>query len=140
MWPWLFAWWPFVGLLLPTTGRVYYYEPGVFAHVARVRGMDLAWGQVDGFASTPYCRLVDARRPWVVTARIDGGPVERFQIVDCSAPRDRAHHQAEGLVLEVDYTTALRHLGKGRTRLRLDGKAPVTILGYGRRAGISPAR
>ena len=116
----------------PETGRAYYYDPGMFAQVARNRGMRLAWNAVDGFASTRDCAKVDVRRPWVVWAQIDGGPIESYQIVDCSAPRDVARHRRIGLVLEVDYATAARQRLQGRPRLRLDGKAPAAILGYSR--------
>jgi hypothetical protein len=131
-------------LLLATLGQrgiTKYYEPGAFAQVAANRGMTLAWDQVDGFASTQHCELVDVRRPWVVLARIQGGPVERFQIVDCSRPgRDVARHRAEGLVLEVDFATALRALVHGRPALRRDGHAPVQIVGYRRLPVWQPAR
>jgi hypothetical protein len=90
----------------PQHGIAKYYSPGVFRQVALNRGIALRSAtEVDGFASVPYCFWIGH----VLTARINGGPIERFQVLDCSAPKDRPRHLREGLVIEVDYSSARRH-------------------------------
>lgn len=120
----------------PTQGVAMRYETGIFAHVAAVRGMPLAWGRVDGFAAVPNCAYVQPRHPWMVTARIGTGPVERYQVVDCQAPRDHPRLIRWHVELEVDHYTAERLADAGDPRLLLDGKAPVTVLGYARVPGV----
>ncbi|MBF6596245.1 MAG: hypothetical protein IVW51_17600 [Thermaceae bacterium] len=85
-------------------GIAKYYRPGLFARVAAVRGIPLR-SDVDGYASTPDPALIGK----VIHASIAGGPIESFQVLDSSAPRDRSRHLRERLVIEVDYLTARRH-------------------------------
>jgi hypothetical protein len=95
--------------------RVVRYEPGVMRQVANNRGMVmLDW--VDGYASTRRCERVDTRadptlktRPWLVLASINGGPLEVYQAVDCSHPKDLPMHKARGLILEVDHASGKRN-------------------------------
>lgn len=120
----------------PTHGVAMRYETGIFAHVAAVRGMPLAWGRVDGFAAVPNCAYVQPHHPWMVTARIGTGPIERYQVVDCQQSADRKRLARIGLILEVDHYTAERLADAGDPRLLLDGKAPVLVLGYVRVPGV----
>jgi hypothetical protein len=57
----------------------------------------------------------------VIKARLNGGRVETFQVLDCSAPRDRARHKRIGLVIEVDYQSAVRN------RFAHKGRAPAQV-------------
>jgi hypothetical protein len=72
---------------------------------------------VDGYAAVIDCSQIGN----VVKARINGGRLETFQVLDCSAPRDRARHQRIGLVIEVDYDSAVRN-GFARR-----GRAPAQV-------------
>ncbi len=85
-------------------GIAKYYSPGVFRDVATNRGMRML-NDVDGYAAVLSCSRIGQ----VVKASINNGPVERYQVLDCSAPWDRATHIAQGLVIEVDYQSALRN-------------------------------
>jgi hypothetical protein len=98
------------------SGHAVYYSPGVFKTVARNRGMKLR-EDVDGYAAVIDCSQIGN----VVKARINGGRLETFQVLDCSAPRDRARHQRIGLVIEVDYDSAVRN-GFARR-----GRAPAQV-------------
>jgi hypothetical protein len=60
---------------------------------------------VDGYAAVPSCTNIGR----VLKASINGHSTERYQIVDCSAPSDRARHVRQGLVIEVDYQSAVRN-------------------------------
>ena len=85
-------------------GSSYFYSKGMFQIVARNRGMKLR-SDVDGYASVPNCRYIGQ----VLQARINGHDLERYQVLDCPAPWDRARHIREGLVIEVDYQSAVRN-------------------------------
>jgi hypothetical protein len=86
-----------------------HYYPGLFATVARNRGMTLR-KDVDGYASRPSCSELGR----VVEARIRNprtgvwGPWKRYQIVDCSARKHLAYQRSIGLILEVDYASAAK--------------------------------
>jgi hypothetical protein len=97
-------------------GRVVRYEPGIFRQVANNRGMVmLDW--VDGYASSRRCYRVDTKadptlkvRPYLVLARLNAGPLEVYQLVDCSRPgKDLEHHIRTGLILEVDHASGVRN-------------------------------
>ena len=45
----------------------------------------------------------------MVRARLNGRRMERFQVLDCSHPRDVQRHIRDGLVIEVDYESAKRN-------------------------------
>lgn len=92
--------------------------------VAARRGLALD-GSADGYASTPDC----GRIGWFVRARVAGRLV-RLQVVDCSAPRDRAAQARRGLVLEVDWSLA--HAGGWATYggATGPGRAPAVLLGW----------
>ena len=113
-------------------GNAYHYRPGLFAEVAANRHMPLAWGRVDGFASTPSPAYVDAAHPWVVVVRWPDRTTERLQVVDYSNPRDLAAQRRKGLVVEVDAATASRHHFNAYTTPPGAGHARVLVLGYGR--------
>jgi len=85
-------------------GIAAYYSPGVMARVARNRGMDLR-DDVAGWAAVPNCSEVGR----IVVASINGSRPERYQVLDCSHPRDKARHLRQGIVIEVDYQSAVRH-------------------------------
>lgn len=95
-------------------GRVVSYSVGIMRIVANNRGMKmLPW--VSGYVSTRRCERVDTRadptlkkRPWLVLARINGGPLRTMQVVDCSAPADLPYHIRSGLILEVDAASGRR--------------------------------
>jgi hypothetical protein len=98
------------------SGHAVYYSPGVFAVVARNRGMKLR-EDVDGYAAVIDCTQIGR----VIKARVNGGDLERYQVLDCSAPQDRARHQRIGLVIEVDYQSAVRNDFARR------GRAPAQV-------------
>jgi len=87
----------------------------MFQTVARNRGIKLR-SDVDGYAAVPNCRYIGQ----VLQARINGHGMERYQVVDCSAPWDRARHIREGLVIEVDYQSAVRNDFSRRGRASAD--------------------
>ncbi len=72
---------------------------------------------VDGYAAVLSCSRIGQ----IVKASINNGPLERFQVLDCAAPEDRAAHLAHGLVIEVDYQSALRN------DFVDDGRAPARV-------------
>jgi hypothetical protein len=90
-------------------GIAMHYYPGLFATVARNRGMTLR-KDVDGYASRQSCselgRVVQARirNPWTGA----WGPWKRYQIVDCSARKHLVYQRSIGLILEVDYASAAK--------------------------------
>ena len=98
------------------SGTAKYYRAGMFAQVAANRGMILR-ADVAGYASVPSCAWLGS----VIQARVNGGAWERYQVVDCSAPKDRARHIRQGLVLEVDYASARRNGFVSK------GKAPAVV-------------
>jgi hypothetical protein len=97
-------------------GYAKYYSQGIFNTVAARRNMRMRQ-DVQGYAAVPDCSRIGQ----VVRASINGSAVERYHILDCSAPRDLARHRREGLVIEVDYQSAVRH-GFVRT-----GRARATV-------------
>jgi hypothetical protein len=102
--------------LAASKGYAYFYSPGMFQTVARNRGIKLRL-DVDGYAAVPNCRYIGQ----VVKARINGHYTERYQVLDCSAPSDRARHVREGLVIEIDYQSAVRNEFSRR------GRAPADV-------------
>lgn len=92
-------------------GIAKYYSLGLFSRVAANRRMALRQ-DVDGYAAVPDCSRIGQ----VVRASINGHAVERYHVLDCSAPRDLPRHRRDGLVIEVDYASALRNgfVGLGR--------------------------
>jgi len=101
-------------------GMAKYYRAGKFAEVAHNRGMTLRT-DVAGYASVPSCVWLGH----IISARVNGGGWERYQVLDCSGPADRARHIRQGLVLEVDYASAKRNGFVSK------GHAPATVQ-YGR--------
>jgi hypothetical protein len=87
------------------SGTAKHYSPGVMERVARVRGLPI----VEHMASVPDCSMIGS----YVAARING-VTWRYRVTDCSAPRDRARHIRQGLVIEIDYRSA-RALGMVRS-------------------------
>jgi hypothetical protein len=104
----------------PQRGIAKFYSPDVMEAVARSRGLARP-GSVDGLASVPNC----SRLGTVVVAAINGRTPERYLVVDCSHPRDRARHIRQGLVIEVDYRSAVRN------RFCRQGSAPAVIVAVG---------
>jgi hypothetical protein len=98
----------------PPTYAVY-YSPGVMERVARKRGIPVT----SRMASVPDCSKIGG---WV-TAKVNGH-VATYRIVDCSAPKDRARHIRQGLVLEVNYSSKLAFFPRGA------GRVPATIIRY----------
>jgi hypothetical protein len=100
------------------TGTAKFYSPGVFERVLKVRGMSWPRG-VSGLASTPYCANIGKR----VRASINGGPWRTYLIADCSRHgADQKRHLRTGLVLEVDYRSAVRE------GFHKAGKAPAKVV------------
>jgi hypothetical protein len=85
-------------------GHAKYYRPGLMQRVARNRGMTLR-KDVAGYAAVTDCGAIGK----IAVASIKGGPPQRFQILDCSHPRDRARHLRQGLVIEVNWEVARRY-------------------------------
>jgi hypothetical protein len=106
-------------------GITMHYYAGLFEQVARNRGMRLRT-DVDGYASRQNCgelgRVVLAR----IRSRWTGawGPWRRYQIVDCSARRDVGYHRKIGLILEVDYRSAVK------TGFAYQGRSAVEVAPY----------
>jgi hypothetical protein len=98
------------------SGQAVYYAPGLFKIVARNRGIKLR-EDVHGYAAVIDCGHIGR----IIKARLNGGKLETFQVLDCSAPRDRARHQRMNLVIEVDYDSAVRN---GFVRR---GRAPAQV-------------
>jgi hypothetical protein len=103
------------------SGIAKYYSPGVMEAVARKRGLART-GSVQGMAAVPNCGHIGK----VAVAAINGRSAERYLIVDCSSPRDRAKHVRQGLVIEVDYSSAVRNGFQRR------GSAPATVISIGK--------
>lgn len=98
-------------------GIAKYYAPGVFAQVARNRGIKMR-GDVDGYCAVIDCSMIEQ----VIPARINSGNWERYQVLDCSHPKDAPRHRRDGLVIEVDYSSAVRN---GFVK---QGKAPAEVI------------
>jgi hypothetical protein len=98
-------------------GIAKYYSPGMMERVARNRGMKMR-RDVAGYAAVTDCRRIGQ----IVYASINNGPFERYQILDCSHPRDVQRHLRECLVIEVDYRSAVRN------RFVRQGRAPAIVL------------
>ncbi|MFL5735695.1 MAG: hypothetical protein ACJ78Q_21260 [Chloroflexia bacterium] len=86
------------------SGIAKFYSQGVFQQVAARRNIPMR-RDVHGYAAVPNC----ARIGQVVWARLNGGPIERYHILDCSSPKDLPNHRREGLVIEVDFESARRN-------------------------------
>jgi hypothetical protein len=90
------------------TGISMHYYAGLMQTVAKNQGIRLRT-DVDGYTSRQNCGELGS----VVEARLLNPRTGqwtnwlRLQVTDCSARRDVAHHVAIGLILEVDYETAL---------------------------------
>lgn len=123
------------------SGYAFYYSPGVMEKVARVRAMQMiptfytntpapiGTPRVDGYASTTDCSKIGH----LAYARIGNGPVEVYQILDCSAPKDVRRHMAVGNVIEVDYESSVRHgffgIGKKAATLYHITESPDGFMG-----------
>jgi hypothetical protein len=102
------------GAVSVEAGRFVPYDPGAMERVARNRetrghpgyvpGFQRRY-DVDGWAASVNCSDIGR----VLWASLNGNAPERFQVVDCSAPRDRARHIRSGLVIEVDHRSAVRN-------------------------------
>lgn len=96
-------------------GIAKHYRPGLMEAVAQKRGV---YGprytssvNCSDIGRTIYATLYDpVLHRWT--------PYLPFVVADCSAPKDRARHIREGLVMEVDYQTAWANhfTSDGRTR------------------------
>src|SRR3954452_24024772 len=71
----------------PEQGIAKYYSQGVFREVAARRNMVMR-RDVHGYAAVPNC----ARIGQVIRARLNGGPIELYHVLNCSAPEDRPKH------------------------------------------------
>jgi hypothetical protein len=122
-----------VGATTPV-GTAMHYDSGVMRQVAVARGMPL-WAGVAGYASTPDCALVDPAHPRTILARLwehgRWGRWARYEVLDCTATRDRASQRRKGIVpygAEFNYSVADAggwawngtH-GAGRTRVQVIG-------------------
>ena len=111
-------------VLVPAqSGRVVRYDPGIMEQVARNRtnpnhrgyvpGFRLRY-DVDGYASRPSCKTLGQ----VWHASINGGPIRSYQQVDCAQTRDYKRQVRTGLLLEIDYrsavATGIARSGRGR--------------------------
>lgn len=83
-------------------GIAKHYTPGLMLRVMHNRGMEWPSG-VTGLASRVNCSTIGQ----IFSARINGH-YERLLQVDCSQYRDAPRHRKEGLIVEVDYSTAVR--------------------------------
>ncbi|HKP52873.1 MAG TPA: hypothetical protein VJ183_09495 [Chloroflexia bacterium] len=101
-------------------GFAVFYSPGVMERVAAHRGLTKP-PIAEGMAAVTDCSQIGK----IAFASINGGLVERYLIVDCSHPRDVARHIAQGLVIEVDYQSAVRN------NFHRDGKAPALLWAIG---------
>jgi hypothetical protein len=95
-----------------------FYSPGVFARVAKVRGLPVS----ERMAAVTDCGRIGQ----YVTASINGH-VDTYLVADCSHPRDRARHIREGLVIEVNYSAAKTYFPRG------EGQAPAYIIRFTKR-------
>ncbi len=101
----------------PERGIAKYYSPGLFRLVAANRGIPMR-RDVAGYASVPDCGLIGH----AVQAAVNGHAWESYEVLDCSAPQDRPRHLAEGLVIEIDYRSAIR------TGIAPNGHGPAEVL------------
>lgn len=92
-----------------------HYRKGMFERVARNRGMPTA----RRMAAVNDCGRIGQ---WV-RARVNGY-TDWFYVLDCSAPRDAARHRRMGLVIEIDYRSAVEFGFSTR------GRAPAVLLGW----------
>lgn len=93
----------------------FYEQPGLMRQVALNRGLT----PVNHMASVPDCSRIGDH----VLAVVNGHRA-LYKVVDCSAPRDRARHIRQGLVIEVDYYSA-HEFGFAR-----EGHAPAHIIRF----------
>jgi hypothetical protein len=103
--------------ITPRSGYAVRYSPGVMERVAVRRGLPV----LPRMASVPDC----GRLGWWVTATVNGY-TGRYLVVDCSAPRDRARHIRQGLVLEVNHGSAVAYFPRG------EGHTKASVLYYTR--------
>ncbi len=92
-----------------------YYSPGMFAQVARLRGLPVS----ERMASVPDCSRLGQH----VTAWINGH-IDTYLVADCSGPADRLRHVRQGLVIEVNWAASRLYFPKG------EGRAPAYIIGF----------
>lgn len=100
---------------VPHSGIAKHYSPGTMERVVQIRHLRVP-PAATSIVSTPDCSLI-GRSFWI---SVRGHREWAFQ-ADCSAPRDRERHLREGLVVEVDYRTAVRD------GIVYDGKGPATV-------------
>lgn len=87
----------------PIDGFATHYAPGLFARVARNRGLPPA-----------DCHIASDWHPLGTFVEVEGtrtGVTRIAQVSDVSAPKDRARHMRDGLV-ELSYRCAQRVCGK----------------------------
>lgn len=122
-----------LGAITPV-GTAMHYDSGVFRSVARVRSMPLL-PNVAGYVSTPDCSLVRPTHPQTILARLwehgHWGPFKRYEVLDCTATRDRASQRRKGIVpfgAEFNWDVAVRgswawngKTGAGRTKVQVVG-------------------
>lgn len=113
-----------LSLLLPqsqvkaaSNGIAKHYSPGVMERVARLRGLPV----LPRMASVPDCGRIGQ---WV-TATVNGH-LDRYLVVDCSAPKDRLRHIRTGLVIEVNYKSKTAYFPRG------EGRTSAAVLGFSR--------
>lgn len=117
-------------------GVAKHYSEGLMRQVLRVRqrqGLVPYGVRYEGLASTTECSNIGKR----VTVSLRNPRTGQWSaprtllVVDCSAPRDRARHIRQGLVVEVDYATA-RATGWGWTGSSGEGKTGAHVLRIGK--------
>jgi hypothetical protein len=107
----------------PTTriGIAKHYSPGIVERVYHTRiaqGLTSP-GWKGALASSWNCSEIGSHE-W---ASVNGRPFTEYLVVDCSRPgEDRARHIKEGLVIEVDYSSALK------AGIVNDGRGPAIVV------------
>ncbi len=101
-------------------GIAVYYSPGVMERVAAYRGLTKPL-IADGLAAVTDCAQIGK----IAFASINGGLIERYLIVDCAQTRDRDRQIRAGLVIEVDYQSAVRN------KFNRDGRAQAVVYNIG---------
>lgn len=96
-------------------GIAKHYSPGLMLRVMHNRGMEWPSG-VTALVSRVDCSTIG--QVWKM--RINGHYELGLQ-VDCSQYRDAPRHRREGLIVEVDYSTAKRD------GITADGKGPAVV-------------
>lgn len=106
--------------LLPAGGKAMYYNPGIMQEVYAYRlklGQIAPCGECVGYVALLHKGDIN-RRVWLQWP--DGGVEGPFLVIDVAASRHVAMLLSRGWVVDVDYSTALRH--------GMAGPVPVTVL------------